>query len=70
MRHVWRDGQALAGIHDDLFTINPELQRARGNVCELLIRMTVLRHNASFLQQDARQHDILSNHEMAPQQRI
>jgi len=41
VRHVWRDGQDLACIHYYLFAINPELECALKDVCDLLVVMTV-----------------------------
>jgi len=68
MRHVGRNGQNFARVHDDLFAIDPEFQRAFQDVSDLLIVMAVLGHDASLLEQDASEHDVLPDHEVAAKQ--
>lgn len=70
MRHVGRNGQDFARTHDDFFSVDPELERAIKNVGDLLVVMAVLGNDASFFQQNASQHDVLADDEMAPQKRI
>ena len=70
VRHVRRDGQHLAGVHHDLFAVNPELQCAFQNIGELLVVMTVQRDDAALLHQDPRHHDVVTHHKLALQQRV
>src|SRR3984957_15141419 len=70
MRHVRRNRQHFSGIHHDFFAVNPELERSFENECQLLVGMAVLRHNASFFQQHASQHDVLSHNEVQTEQWI
>ena len=70
MWHVGRDGQDLAGIHHNLFAVDPEFQRALQHIGDLLVVMTVFGHKASFLEQDAREHDVLPDNKVAPKQGI
>src|SRR5260370_21743231 len=64
VRHVRRDAENFAGIDNDLPAVNPELQRTFEDVSQLLVVMTVLGNDAAFLQQHARQHDLLANYKL------
>src|SRR5271155_4953282 len=64
VRHMWRNRQHLAGIDYDFFAIDPKLQRPFQNIGNLLVVVAVFGHDASFFQQDARHHDILTHDEL------
>ena len=70
VRHVWRDGQHFAGIHDKNLSVDPELQCPVENIGDLFVGVAVFGDDAAFLKQNAGQHDILANDEMALQQRV
>src|SRR5260370_13109199 len=70
VRHVRGNAENLARMDHDLLAVNPELQRTVEDVSQLLVVMAVLRDNASFLQQHARQHDFLANHKLTLQERL
>src|SRR5208283_5566141 len=70
VRHVGRNGQNFARIHHNLFAIDPEFQRAFQDVSDLLVVMAVLRNDASLLEQDASEHDVLPDHEVAAKQGV
>ena len=65
-----RDAEDFAGVDDDFFAVDPELERAFENVGELLVVVAVLGDDAAFLQQHASQHDFLADDELALQERV
>src|SRR5271165_6201867 len=68
--HVRWNGQNLARIYHNLFAVNAEFQRAFQNVSDLLVVMAVFGDEASFLEQDASDHHILSDDKVAAKQRV
>src|SRR5262249_55548757 len=69
VRHVRRNAENFARTNDDFLAVNPELQRAFHDVGELLVHMTVFRHDATLLQQDASQHELVSGDHLPVEQR-
>ena len=78
---VSSSASALCGILDGMHRTSPacttislpsiqNLSAPSTNVGQLLVVMAVLRDDASLLQQHARQHDFLSDHELPLQKRI
>jgi hypothetical protein len=70
MRHVWRDAEYLAGTHHDLASSYGEFQSPFEDVRELLIDMAMHWDNASLFEQHSRQHNVVSNYELAIKQRV
>src|SRR5450631_3470531 len=56
--------------HYNLFAVDPELQRAFQDVGDLLVVVAVFGHDASFLEQDAGEHDVLPDNEVAAKQGV
>ena len=69
VRHVGRNAERFAGVDHDHFSVDPELERSFQDVGQLLVGVAVLRHDAAFFQQHARQHDFLPYYELTLQQR-
>ena len=65
VRHVGGNAESFAGVYDDLFAVDPELESAFEDVGELLVVMAVLGDDASFFQKDAGEHDFLADDELA-----
>ena len=70
VRHVGRNRQNLARVHNDFFAVDPELQRTFQDVGDLLVDVAVLGHDATLLQQDTCQHNVLADDELALEKRI
>ena len=70
MGHVGRNAEHFAGMHDDLFSVDPEFQSAIEDVSELLVVVAVLGNDAAFFEQHARQHNFLANDELPMQERF
>src|SRR5580765_3115637 len=70
MRHVRRNTEHFSRVNDNFFAVDIELERALDDVGQLLVVMAVKRDNTSLLEQHAGQHDLLSNHKLALQERI
>jgi len=70
VRHMRRDRQHLARVHDDFLSVDPELQRAFKNVAELFVLMAVQRDDAASLEQHAREHHLIADNQLALKQRI
>src|SRR4029077_19041082 len=64
MRHMRRDGQYLSAVHDDHFAVNPELERSFENIGDLLVVVTMFRHDAALFQQYTCEHHFLTNHKL------
>src|SRR2546428_9461132 len=70
VRHVRRNSQHFPGMDRDLAAVDPELQRTFQNVGDLLIDVAMVGHDAALLQQDARQHNVMADHELTLEQRV
>jgi hypothetical protein len=70
VRHVRGNAEHFAGMDDDFFAVDPELERTVQDVGELFVVVAVLGDDASFFQEHARQHDFLSDDELALQERL
>ena len=70
MWHVGRNCQDLTRIHHNLLAVDPEFQRAFQDVGDLFVVVAVFGHNTSFLEEDAGEHDVLPDHEVAAKQGI
>jgi hypothetical protein len=64
------NAQDLAGVDYDFLPVNPELESAIEDVCQLLVVVAVLGNDAAFFQQHPRHHDFLSDYELTLQERV
>jgi hypothetical protein len=73
VREVRGDGQHLARLHHDLLRLvlaQPEVQRSREHVRELLVLVRVAGHQAALLEVDVREHHPLAGDEPPVEQRV
>ena len=70
VRHVAGDEQNLAGFDDDDLAVDPEFKRAFQDVGDLFVLVAVLGDDAAFLEEDAGEHHIFANNEVALKERV
>jgi hypothetical protein len=68
--HVARDGEDFARVDHDFFAVDPELEGAFEDIGDLLIVVAVQGDNAALLHEDAGDHDVLADYQLALQERV
>ena len=64
MRNIWRYAKELSRSHRDFLAIDREVERALLDMRELLVEMAMQRHHATFFEENARDHDLITHNEL------
>ena len=68
--HMGRDAEDLPGAHGDGLSADDEVKRTFENVGDLLVVVAVHGYDAAFAEEDAGEHHLLANDELAVEQGI